>query len=1260
MEDEERCTPAKQHRKKQTGRKAEKKKKKNQKPEDNAPQRNSKAFTFKSAVRAARQFHRKQDVQTKKQRDPKVDRTPLEPPPYIIAVVGPPKVGKTTLINSLLKNFTRQQLTNIKGPVTIVSGKKRRLTFLECNNNINSMMDIAKVADLVLLLIDASFGFEMEVFEFLSICQIHGFPKIIGVLTHLDLLKDNKGLRKTKKRLKNRFWMEVYQGAKLFYLSGLVYGSYPKVEIHNLGRFISVAKFPPLAWRVSHAYILADRMEELTDPELIRQNAKCDRKICLYGYVRGCHLKHNSRVHIIGCGDYTLQKISLLPDPCPLPEEQKKRSLNERERLMYAPFSGIGGVVYDKDAVYIDLGGSHSARGKFTSAPEVDNNPSNELVSSLIDAKHSIDTKMRTSHLTLFKDGPSVGPDEINFDKDCVKPLEQVITDEDGYTRRRAVFIDKGNDILNLSSDEDDAADEDDEVMEIGDEYSDDEDDDANDDDDDDDDDQEEENEIVFNVKAQKETKRTEMVTKNQNHLTDKIGEGSELRESGRKEIENVDTETQLVKAKRKLGGDLSSSRMKGGKRKKMKRTLTESIKEDTSGNQFTTDLANELSEESAECEVEMETVDSENDIDSAEEDNVEGNHSCIGLENEEEGLFKWKENLAQKAASAFLRRQQDSTNLKKLVYGNEIQSTTKSDFVDNSDDDTVGGIFKVKQKKNQSLGTVHERDCSLVITDISVRDWSQPKVLESIRDCFVTGKWKASEDAQTLLREDDQLEDEEMYGDFEDLETGEVHKAKHKGDSESDDKGEESDDNQATKDNVEEIAFDRRLERKKKMKAAFDALYDAGDGTSYYDELKTEMSEQGQLNQSEFQGMDDEARAQYEGFRPGAYVRVELTEMPCEFVENFDPKYPVILGGLLSSEDKFGFLQLRFKKHRWHKRILKTRDPIIVSIGWRRFQTLAMYSVQDHNGRHRLLKYTPEHMHCMATFFGPIAPPGTGVLAIQNAANHTADFRISATGSVLDLDKSIQLMKKLKLTGTPLKIFKNTAFIKGMFNSALEVAKFEGATIRSVSGIRGQVKRALKNPSGAFRATFEDRLLMSDIVFIRTWYPVSVPNFYNPMTSLLLPSDQKENWLAMRSVGQLRKDLGLKTPINKDSLYKPIERVTRHFQPLVIPAKLQKELPFKSKPKVEKQRSKPTLETRQTVVMEPKEKAAYTLIQQLDTANTEKLRKRKEISRAKKTAKFAQDEKKKENRLQKQKEERKKIFRMMGLAEKRKHNSKR
>jgi ribosome biogenesis protein BMS1 len=52
-------------------------------------------------------------------------------------------------------------LTEIKGPITVVSGKKQRLTFMECSNDMNSMIDVAKIADLVLLMIDASFGFEM-------------------------------------------------------------------------------------------------------------------------------------------------------------------------------------------------------------------------------------------------------------------------------------------------------------------------------------------------------------------------------------------------------------------------------------------------------------------------------------------------------------------------------------------------------------------------------------------------------------------------------------------------------------------------------------------------------------------------------------------------------------------------------------------------------------------------------------------------------------------------------------------------------------------------------------------------------------------------------------------------------------------------------------------------------------------------------------------------------------------------------------------
>lgn len=139
-----------------------------------------------------------------------------------------------------------------------------------------------------------------ETFEFLNVLQVHGFPRIMGVLTHLDLFKNPKTLKNTKKALKHRFWTEIYQGAKLFYLSGLLKGRYLKNETHNLARFISVMKFRPLIWRNTHPYVLVDRTEDLTDPELKRQNPKTSRQVAFYGYVRGTYLKPTMKVHIPG------------------------------------------------------------------------------------------------------------------------------------------------------------------------------------------------------------------------------------------------------------------------------------------------------------------------------------------------------------------------------------------------------------------------------------------------------------------------------------------------------------------------------------------------------------------------------------------------------------------------------------------------------------------------------------------------------------------------------------------------------------------------------------------------------------------------------------------------------------------------------------------------------------------------------------------------------------------------------------------------
>jgi ribosome biogenesis protein BMS1 len=61
------------------------------------------------------------------------------------------------------------------------------------------------------------------------------------------------------------------------------------------------------------------------------------------------------QVHITGAGDFSLSGVTGLADPCPLPSSAKKRGLRDKEKLFYAPMSGLGDLLYDKDAVYINI-----------------------------------------------------------------------------------------------------------------------------------------------------------------------------------------------------------------------------------------------------------------------------------------------------------------------------------------------------------------------------------------------------------------------------------------------------------------------------------------------------------------------------------------------------------------------------------------------------------------------------------------------------------------------------------------------------------------------------------------------------------------------------------------------------------------------------------------------------------------------------------------------------------------------------------------
>ena len=83
------------------------------------------------------------------------------------------------------------------------------------------------------------------------------------------------------------------------------------------------------------------------------------------------------------------------------------------------------------------------------------------------------------------------------------------------------------------------------------------------------------------------------------------------------------------------------------------------------------------------------------------------------------------------------------------------------------------------------------------------------------------------------------------------------------------------------------------------------------------------------------------------------------------------------------------------------------------------------------------------------------------------------------------------------------------TVFVKDMFHSEVEVAKFIGAKIETQSGIRGIVKKSV-GQQGVCRATFEDRIKMSDVIVLKTWAPLELAKYCTVIRTLLLPAAMK------------------------------------------------------------------------------------------------------------------------------------------------------
>ncbi|KAA0154573.1 hypothetical protein FNF29_02450 [Cafeteria roenbergensis] len=1109
----------KHHHARQAGAKANKKAAKKGGGAAAGARKNPKAFGVSKVSRAKRQIQRNLDRSQRRDHASIVQRRAETDPPFVVVVMGPPRTGKTTLIKNLVKRFTKHTLSDVRGPVTVVVNKVRRITFIECPPDINAMVDLGKVADLVLLTIDASFGFEMETFEFLNVLQVHGFPRVMGVLTFLDgpRFRTAKQVRARKKELKQRFWVEVYQGAKLFYLSGITHGHYPQREIHNLSLFLTRIKFRPLTWRATHPYVLADRVEDVTPPAEVQANPHCDRRVAFFGFVRGAALTRSALVHMCGVGDHRVEAVRFVEDPVPLPEtdpEKRKarRALSAKETLLYAPMSDAGAVVFDRDAVYINVPHVHFSRPE-TLLASAD-------ASAAAKAGKAIMPELRASTEETGGAGAAAAAAASSG-----AAMERTGRGSEGVSMMR-------------------------ELQEGG---------------------------AEGGLDAGVGRAELQLFAGSAAVRSSDVAKGASGRRAGGADGDSSDSSDSDSGDDESSGDDDDAAAFDAAIARRGARAMPQEEAVEQDGRvrrRAVLGGKGSMPEESSDEEEEA----SETKLDSgaSDDDASDSASSSSDDDDDDDDEARLRSDIVNRSRAALAERRAGRVDLEALVYGGGDAGEDDEDAGgESSEDDEDGGFFQTRRRAGDAAAAEGSSSArakagiDIDADDVGVWaptsteakvDWTDDRdALATLKDRFVTGDWGAK--ARAAAREmlglppaksggsedsgesdlDGDSDDDVAMGDFEDLETGESFGPGKRRGAASDDDSDDDDDEDEEEDDEGDLSDDDDDEasRLKRAQAAVHARFKAGasaepdedakaaadaldDGHKFnrsgLDEIDfgpdgeraraARRAAQDAINAEELAGAGPAARAALLGHVPGEYVRVELAGVSPEFFQNFTASRPLILGGVPPHEQGMSLIRLRLKRHRWSPRQLKNGDPLVFSMGWRRFQSIPLYSVRDLKERNRFLKYTPEHMHCECTIWAPTAPTNIGFLAYQTVSARAAAFRISATGTVLELDDTFRVVKKLKLIGHPMKIFRNTALIRGMFNSDLEVARFSDAKIRTVSGVRGRVRKPVKDGEpGAFRAVFEDKILHSDIVMLRTWVPVETKRFCNPVTSLLVPA---------------------------------------------------------------------------------------------------------------------------------------------------------
>ena len=215
----------------------------------------------------------------------------------------------------------------------------------------------------------------------------------------------------------------------------------------------------------------------------------------------------------------------------------------------------------------------------------------------------------------------------------------------------------------------------------------------------------------------------------------------------------------------------------------------------------------------------------------------------------------------------------------------------------------------------------------------------------------------------------------------------------------------------------------------------------------------------------------------------PGQYVHLVVDGLSEAQTQQLAQMKSAAVFALHQHENRLSVLHFNLRRCGGFQEPIKAKEPLVFQAGFRSFTCNPIFSEANLNcDKHKLERFLLPDRFSVATTFAPITFLPCPLLVFKKL--DSGELVLVATGSLGSVDPDRIILKKVILTGLPVRVRKRFGVVKHLFYDPQDVRWFKPAELVTKHGLRGNIREPV-GTHGLLKAIFSAPITQNDTIML-------------------------------------------------------------------------------------------------------------------------------------------------------------------------------